>query len=105
MTNSGKLNSEDLKKLVVSEFKDDEEWTEQLASVYNTHLGLQAEDDQSKFLFNSVKIVTKQTKGDDDAVKAKISNGFKNLVSKVIRQVLMTLASKIEIYLTNCANH
>jgi len=103
MSNSGKLSNEDLKKLVVSEF--DEEWTEQLASVYNTHLGLQAEDDQSKFLFNSVKIVTKQTKGDDDAVKSKISNGFKNLVSKVIRQVLMTLASKIEIYLTNCANH
>lgn len=103
MMNTGKLSAEDLKKQVVEEFG--EEWTESLAFVYNSHNGLQAEDEQSKFLFNSVKIVTKQSKSDDDTVKSKISNGFKNLVSKVLRQVLMAFATKIEIYLHNSSNH
>lgn len=103
MLNADKLSAEDLKKKLVDEFGD--EWTEALSSVYGSHNGLQAEDEQSKFLFNSVKIVTKQAKTDDDAVKSKISNGFKNLISKVIRQVLVRFASKLEIYLHNSSNH
>lgn len=37
--------------------------------------------------------------------KLKISNGFKNLISKVIRQTLIVLAYKVESYLEGNANH
>ena len=42
---------------------------------------------------------------DESANKLKISNGFKNLVSKVIRQTLTVLAYKLEVYLEGNANH
>lgn len=34
-----------------------------------------------------------------DGDRLKISNGFKNMVAKIIRQVLMVLAYKLEVYL------
>jgi hypothetical protein len=37
--------------------------------------------------------------------KLKISNGFKNLVSKVMKEVLTILAYKIEVYLDGNNNH
>jgi hypothetical protein len=86
-SNPDKLSEEELQKLLENEFTPD--WEKHLSKVYEVLTFLQAEDDQSKFLFNSVKNVTKQlqmTKStDDSANKLKISNGFKNLVSKVIR--------------------
>ena len=80
-----------------------------LSGLYEVLTFLQAEDESSKFLFNSVKNVTKQlqtSKLSGDVVsKLKISNGFKNLVSKVMREVLTVLAYKIEVYLEGNANH
>lgn len=56
-----------------------------------------------------MKNVTKHlqsTKVSEEASsKLKISNGFKNLVSKVIRQTLTVLAYKLEVYLDGNANH
>jgi hypothetical protein len=85
------------------------EWGNHLSGVYEVLTFLQAEDDQSKFLFNSVKNVTKSMQGtkssDEVQTKLKISNGFKNLVSKVIRQTLTVLAYKLEVYLAGNGNH
>lgn len=63
---------------------------------------LQNDDESSKFLFNSVKTVTKQLQKDGE--KLKISNGFKNMVAKIVRQVLMAMVYKIEVYLDKQQN-
>jgi len=60
---------------------------------------LQAEDSNSKLMFNSVKNATK-TFQETSETKAKISNGFKCLVSKVVLQFLSMLSYKIEVFLS-----
>ena len=107
MMNPDKLSPEDLTKQVADEF--DPEWLPHLVGISDVINFLQAEDEQSKFLFNSVKNVTKQLQqsraGEDGQTKLKFSNGFKNLVSKVIRQTLTVLAFKLETYLQGSTNH
>ena len=49
-------------------------------------------------MFNSVKNATKQFQETSD-VKAKISNGFKCLVSKIVHEFLQMLSFKIEVFL------
>jgi hypothetical protein len=63
---------------------------------------LQADDEDSKLMFNSVKNVTKSFQ--DSQVsdnKAKISNGFKCLISKIIREFVQMLSYKIQVYLSD----
>jgi len=79
---------------------------------------LQSDDEHSKFLFNNVKNVTRtyqeqQRKTSDDTTgetaeeskKVKISNGFKNMISKILREMLMGLSFKIQLYLESQSNH
>lgn len=107
MMNTEKVSAEDLAKQVADEF--DPEWLPHLVGISDVINFLQAEDEQSKFLFNSVKNVTKQLQQsratEDPQSKLKFSNGFKNLVSKVIRQTLTVLAFKLETYLQGSTNH
>ena len=58
MMNTEKVSAEDLTKQVTDEF--DPEWLPHLVGISDVINFLQAEDEQSKFLFNSVKNVTKQ---------------------------------------------
>lgn len=106
-TNPDKLGDDEVQRLLDAEFGA--EWGNHLSGVYEVLTFLQAEDDQSKFLFNSVKNVTKSMQGtkqsEEVQTKLKISNGFKNLVSKVIRQTLTVLAYKLEVYLAGNGNH
>lgn len=105
--NPEKLGDDEVQRLLDSEFGA--EWGNHLSGVYEVLTFLQAEDEQSKFLFNSVKNVTKtmqvSKQSEELANKLKISNGFKNLVSKVIRQTLTVLAYKVEVYLAGNVNH
>ena len=55
--NVEKHSAEEVQRLVDEEFGA--EWAQHLSGVYDVLTFLQAEDDQSKFLFNSVKNVTK----------------------------------------------
>ncbi len=95
------LNEQTLHERVVAEFG--EEWGLHLGSVYEVLSFLQNEDESSKFLFNSVKNVTKALPKDGE--KLKISNGFKNMVAKIVRQTLVALAYKLEVYLEHSHNH
>lgn len=91
---------------------------------------LQSDDDNSKFLFNNVKNVTRmyqeqqkqridvvedeetkekpedqQTTGEEDQKKVKISNGFKNMIAKIIKEMLVSMSHKIQLYLEGQPNH
>jgi hypothetical protein len=41
----------------------------------------------------------KSVDADDKKIKLKIANGYKHLISKILREFLVNLARKIEIYL------
>ena len=79
---------------------------------------LQSDDEYAKFLFNNVKNVTRvyqekklvlQSQSgvttEEEEKKVKISNGFKNMIAKIIREMLIVLSYKIQVYLEGMNNH
>ncbi len=64
-----------------------EEWGKKVGNIYSLLYKLEEDDASAKLMFNSVKNSTKVFQETSDK-KAKISNGFKCLVSKVVFEFL-----------------
>lgn len=77
-----------------------------MGGIYSILEHLQSEDDASKLLFNNVKNVTKsyQDSREPEGQSVKIANGFKNMVSKIIREFLQSLQYKVDVYLAGASN-
>jgi hypothetical protein len=73
-------------------------WGKRIGDIYTLLYRLEEDDSCAKLMFNSVKNATKQFQETSDN-KAKISNGFKCLVSKVVLEFLQMLSFKIEVFL------
>jgi hypothetical protein len=95
----GEVGSEETAKRVNEEFTT--VWGKHLGDIYHMLSELQADDEDSKLMFNCVKNVTKSFQDSQDAKnKAKIANGFKCLISKVVREFVQMLSYKIQVYLS-----
>lgn len=91
----------------MDEFGD--KWCLKLGTIVSVLDHIQADDEDSKLLFNNVKNATKNYQdkhksADPSATRIKISNGFKSMVSKIIRQFLKSLQFKIDTYLSGKCN-
>ena len=99
-------SSEEVQKLLLDEFGD--KWCVKLGSIHSILSHIQSEDEDSKLLFNNVKNATKDYQDkhteSETTPKIKISNGFKNMVSKIIRQFLKSLQHKVDVYLGGATN-
>lgn len=107
---AGKTVDDELKTQLAEEFG--ETWSVQLGHIYTMLNVLQQEDEYSKFLFNTVKNVSRVfhcegAKGAEEATSAnvKVSNGFKNMIAKIVREFLLAFSAKIQVYLDDQVNH
>ena len=73
-------------------------WGKRIGDIYSLLYRLEDDDICAKLMFNSVKNSTKLFQETSEH-KAKIANGFKCLVSKVVLEFLQMLSYKIEVFL------
>lgn len=93
---------EQLQQQLVDEFG--EAWSVQLGHIYTLLDVLQQESVYSRFLFNTVKTVSRVFHCEDNN-SIKVSNGFKNMIAKIVREFLLAFSSKIQVYLDDQPNH
>ena len=79
------VGAEKTAELIVEAFN--EEWGKKIGNIYSLLYKLEEDDSSAKLMFNSVKNSTKVFQETSDN-KAKISNGFKCLVSKIVLEFL-----------------
>jgi hypothetical protein len=92
----GEVGAEKIAEQVTAEFGA--VWGKRIGDIYSLLYRLEDDDSCAKLMFNSVKNSTKVFQETSEH-KAKISNGFKCLVSKVVLEFLQMLSYKIEVFL------
>jgi histone H3/H4 len=75
----------------------DEMWRKEATMIYELIKSLQSEDEDSKLLYSNIKMIKKDS-------NVKICDGFKHVISKVLKEVITYITHKCDIYTAHRPN-